>query len=173
VLSPRVRAASERRGRSGQPQLIHSCCLGYCRVPEIIQVDAAKLDVRPGKCRPEGLLATNANEERLEFDNAAQWRALEKSAVWFQPSQAFCYAHETDLHCTWLDLELPHDVLERFAIAGDVTCDRMMRAERSPRQFNASRSRCVMVAEVDPQPLIRHARMVPAIRIAKRNGRAM
>ena len=87
-----------------QPRLLDNPPLALCSLGQPLEV--LRGDRRAGtKAQPERPFARDAHDEGFELQEVAQWRALSKPAVWFQPTKSFADARERILRPVALDSE--------------------------------------------------------------------
>lgn len=106
-----------------QPCLLHNPELTLGSLDQTLEI--LRRGGRSGtKAQPERFLACDADDKGFELQDVAEWRALSKPSVGFQPTKSFADPRERILPPIALDSEAPHDSLQRAQILFDLQRDR-------------------------------------------------
>ena len=98
-----------------QPCLLHNPELTLGSLDQTLEI--LRRGGRSGtKAQPERFLACDADDKGFELQDVAEWRALSKPSVGFQPTKSFADPRERILPPIALDSEAPHDSLQRAQI---------------------------------------------------------
>lgn len=134
-------AGTEGSSNGKQPCLLHNPELTLGSLDQTLEI--RRRYGRSGtKAQPERFLACDADDKGFELQYVAEWRALSKPSVGFQPTKSFADAREHILPPIALDSEAPHDSLQRTQILFDLRRDRQKVARGGLGLGCASRESC-------------------------------